>query len=235
MFDLVAFDADDTLWHNERLYQTARVRFNDLLEPYGLDDRIGQRVHEIEMGNLPHFGYGVMSFVLSLIEASIDLTSGRIRSEDIGKLLDLAREMLAAEVELLDGVPETLQSIASGRSLVLITKGDLLHQQKKIDRSGLRDYFKQIEVVSDKTPAVYAELLKKLEIDPSRFLMIGNSMRSDILPVLKIGGCAIHVPAKTTWQHEQASLPNEFGSRCLEAASFRDLPELIEKLERDRA
>jgi putative hydrolase of the HAD superfamily len=233
-FDLIGFDGDDTLWHNERSYRMGRERFHAMLAAAGVElseEDIDDRVNRIELQNLGHYGYGVSSFVLSLIETAIELTGGRVAGSDLRDLIDLAKQMLTEDVELFEHVPEAVSALAETHPLVLITKGDLLHQTSKIDRSGLRDRFRFVEVVSTKTPAVYASILARHDVDPARFLMIGNSLRSDVLPVIELGGWAVHVPAELNWSHEDAEVPDEARSRCLELRSLADLPDLVRGLE----
>jgi putative hydrolase of the HAD superfamily len=231
MFDVIAFDGDDTLWHNESLYQMGRRRFETLLAKHGVTEIDEARVDEIEIRNLPYYGYGAMSFVLSLIEAAIELTGGAITSTDIQGLLVLGKEMLSADVELFEGVAETLRTMAQERELVLITKGDLQHQQSKVANSGIQGFFKQVEIVSDKTPAVYQGILERLGVPAERFLMVGNSMRSDILPVLALGGWAVHVPHHLTWSHEAVEPPDGPLERFYELERLAELPALLERLE----
>jgi putative hydrolase of the HAD superfamily len=233
-FDLIAFDGDDTLWHNERSYQTGRRRFHQLLVAAGVDlsePQIDEHVNRIELQNIGYYGYGVSSFVLSLIEAAIGLTGGRVAGRDLQVLIDLAKQMRTEDVELLDGAREAVTTLAASYSLMLITKGDLLHQTSKVDRSGLRDSFRFIEVVSTKTAAVYASILARQGIEPDRFLMVGNSLRSDILPIIELGGWAAHVPAALSWSHEDAELPDLARARYLELGSLTGLAELVRSLE----
>lgn len=230
MFDLIGFDGDDTLWHNERLYQMGRQKFREVMVRYGLHEseaEIDARVHDTEMRNLPHYGYGVMSFVLSLIETSIQLTDGRITGKDITTLLDLSKEMLNAEVHLFEGVGETLSRLSDAYPLMLITKGDLQHQHSKVDRSGLKRFFRHIEVVSEKSSDTYRGILSRHEVAPSRFLMVGNSMRSDVLPVLDVGGWAVHIPALISWAHEDVEPQGSLGTRFFELQSLSQLPDLL--------
>ncbi len=205
--DIIAFDADDTLWHNERLYVEAQTRFAQLLAHCHNREWIQARLNETESRNIAHFGYGIKAFALSMIETSIELTEGRITGQDIQELITLAKSMINADVELLPHVHETVAAVAEKYPLMVITKGDLLDQESKIARSGLSSYFKYVEVVSQKTPERYAQLLRKNAIAPERFLMIGNAIRSDILPVLELGSYAVYVPYETTWLHEVADLP----------------------------
>ncbi len=230
-FDLIGFDADDTLWQNERYYNEAQTRFAQLLSHYHPEEWVRERLYETETRNIQHFGYGVKAFALSMIETAVELTEGRISGQDIKTLVEVAREMLDAEVELLPQVREAIHLLAKTHRLALITKGDLLDQERKIERSGLGQYFQDVEIVSHKTPAAYAQFLKKLSIPAERFLMVGNSLRSDILPVLQLGGSAVHIPYGSTWQHEQADTP-PMGTPGFQAVSeFGQIPTLIALLE----
>jgi putative hydrolase of the HAD superfamily len=231
-FDLIGFDGDDTLWHNERDYVDARERFRRIIERSGVplpEKDLTAAVNRTELQNLPFYGYGVSSFVLSLIETAIRLTDGRIGGRDIEELLTVAKSMLTSQVELFEGAREALEALAPEYPLVLITKGDLLHQRSKLDRSGLGAHFQDVEVVSHKTPDAYAAILARHRVDPSRFLMVGNSPRSDILPVLAVGGWAAHVPAALTWSHEEDDLPSGVGSRCVVLDTLLDLPTVVRK------
>ncbi|MEW5982902.1 MAG: HAD family hydrolase [Acidobacteriota bacterium] len=229
--DLIAFDGDDTLWHNERSYRMGRRRFHDLLRRLDVrecEEDIDARVNEIELGNLRYYGYGASSFVLSLIEASIDLTRGRIPGGDVRDLIRLAKDMLSEPVELFDGASDVVAQLAGSHALVLITKGDLLHQQSKAERSGLSVHFQQIEVVSEKTPDTYARILARHGVVPERFLMIGNSLRSDVVPVARLGGWAVHIPAVPSWGHEDVTIPTDLEDRYFELDHLRRLPAFIE-------
>jgi putative hydrolase of the HAD superfamily len=231
--DLVALDADDTLWHNERSYRAARGRFHRLLAAAGVQlgaDEIEAHINHTELSNLEYFGYGVSSFALSLIESAIDLTDGRITGTDLSEIIHLAKGMMTEKVELFANVREILTVLAASYPLMLITKGDLLHQTAKLERSGLRDCFRYVEVVSHKTAAVYAAILSRHGTDPSRFLMAGNSLRSDILPVLELGGWAVHVPADLNWSHEDVDVPPEIKRRYLQVASLDGLPDVVRTL-----
>ena len=220
--DLIAFDADDTLWHNERSYREGRDRFCRLLSAAGvrLDDAaIEARVNRTELANLEYYGYGVSSFALSLIETAIELTDGRIAGADLLRIIELAKEMLTESVELFPNVQPILTELARSYPLMVITKGDLLHQTSKLERSGLRGFFGHVEVVSDKTAPVYAAILSRRGIDPGRFLMIGNSLRSDVLPVVELGGWAVHVPAALSWSHEHVDVTAEIRRRYFESGA----------------
>ena len=205
MFDLIAFDADDTLWHTEELYVGTQARFRQMLLPYHSAAWIDEKLYATEMRNLGVFGYGIKGFTLSMIETAIELTEGRISGAEIQGLIDMAREMLKADVRLLDGVAETVAALAPDYPLMIITKGDLFDQETKIARSGLGQYFRHVEIVSDKTEATYAALLRRHGVPPARFLMIGNSLRSDIVPVVRLGGRAVYIPYHLTWAHELVS------------------------------
>jgi len=202
MIDWIAFDADDTLWRNEEYYLAGRNRFLEILQKYGLDAADIGNFDQFEVENIQYFGYGVMSFVLSMIEIGIEITKQEIHPSDIQELIRLAKEMLSHETEVFDGVNQMLEELSARYPLMLITKGDLLHQQRKFAASGLAHYFRAIEVVSDKSPGVYEGILNHYDIEPERFLMIGNSLRSDILPVLELGSWAIHLADHPTWSHE---------------------------------
>jgi putative hydrolase of the HAD superfamily len=236
-FDLIAFDADDTLWHNERSYRDARERFRGLLAAAGVDlseAEVEAHVNRTELANLEFFGYGVSSFALSLIETAIEVTGGRIVGGDLVDLIALAREMVTEEIERFEGAGDTLRALADRYPLMLVTKGDLLHQTSKIERSGLRPSFSFVEVVSRKTPDVYAAILDRHGIDPARFLMVGNSLRSDVLPVVELGGWAIHVPAALSWSHEDGDPPTDVGHRYRELPVLAELPRLLETIEAAR-
>ena len=229
-FDVIAFDADDTLWHNERSYRDGRERFRRILARAGVDlddTEIEARVTRTEVANIEYFGYGVSSFALSLIETAIHASDGRIAARDLHALIELARQMLTEDIELFDGVAESLAALSSSYPLMLVTKGDLLHQTSKLERSGLKQYFSYVEVVSHKTPAVYAGILARHGVAPGRFLMVGNSLRSDVLPVIDVGGWAVHVPAALSWSHEHADVPEHARPRYFELPAIGGLPGLI--------
>ena len=205
MITTVAFDADDTLWHNENLYFMTQEKFKRLLMPFQDVATIDRRLYEIEMRNLTFFGYGIKGFTLSMIETAIEVTDGRIGAHEIHQIIDFARDMLRAPVELLPGVRETIASLRETCRLMIVTKGDLFDQESKIARSGIAEYFQHIEIVSEKTPAMYAALMTRYGIHPDRFLMVGNSLKSDILPVIAAGGRAVYIPYHLTWDHEKVT------------------------------
>lgn len=230
MLELIGFDADDTLWHNERLYLETRDRYVELLSEYHTAEWIEERLYETEVRNLHHFGYGIKSFTLSMIETAIELTEGRITATQIREIVDFAKHMVEQPVKLLEGAEDAVRELARTYRLTLITKGDLFDQESKVARSGLGDYFHHVEVVSEKGPEIYRQILDRLEVDPEKFLMVGNSLKSDIIPVLDIGCRAIHVPYETTWKHEEVAR-EEIGSyRYLTAAAIEEVPSLISRL-----
>jgi len=209
MFDVIALDADDTLWHNETLFSITQEKFRNLLSPYHEADWINHKLYETEKANLDFFGYGIKGFTLSMIETAIELTEGRISGAEIQSLIAAAKEMLEAPVVPLPGVEETLADLSARWPLMLITKGDLFDQESKLARSGLETYFTKIEIVSEKNSAVYRGLLERNRIRADRFLMVGNSLKSDILPVVEIGGHAVHIPYHTTWIMERIEPPSQ--------------------------
>jgi len=231
-FDMIAFDADDTLWHNERLYTEAQASFRRLLGQYQSPQWIDERLYQTEMHNLEHFGYGIKAFALSMIETAVELTEGRISGKDIQAIINLAKEMLTAEVELLDHTVETVSHLATIYPLMLVTKGDMRDQEMKIARSGLGSYFRHIEIVSDKSRENYKSLLQRHRIKPERFLMVGNSLRSDILPVLALGAWAVYIPYAMTWAHELAEPPPSGQPGYYEIEHLGQLPALLEGIDR---
>ncbi len=229
-FDLIAFDADDTLWHNEPFYTNARSQFIEILSGYAPLETIGPRLDAFELGNLDVFGYGIKSFVLSMVEAAVDISGGRVTGAEIQAIVDIARRMLRADLELFDHVHETLAALAEKYPLMLITKGDQFEQELKIRRSGVDHYFRSFEIIGDKDARGYRLLLSKYNLDPQRFLMVGNSLRSDILPVLELGGAAVYIPYEHTWSHEN-SAPGSVGKAYYELESIGQLPALVAGLE----
>ncbi len=231
MFDWIAFDADDTLWKNEEAYLHGRQVFLQILADYNINQDALDRVDEFEVENIQYYGYGVMSFALSMIELAIELTGERIHPRDIRKLLNLAKAMLTAKVEVFDGVRQLLEEITKEYPLMLITKGDLFHQQRKLEESGLAVFFQAVEVVSDKTPEVYREILERHQIDPRRFIMVGNSLRSDVIPVLELGAWAIYLSDHLTWSHEDDPLAEISQDRYQEVKEISQVLSAVEALE----
>lgn len=232
MIEVIAFDGDDTLWHSEQLFVDTQAAFRELLAPYvDLDEAALDAVLvRVERQNLPSFGYGVKAFTLSLIETAIDVTKGAIPSRQLQSVLDLGKELLDHPVQLLDGVAEAIDAVTDRYRVMLVTKGDLLHQESKVARSGLAELFWQVEIVSEKDPSSYRRVLQRWGIDPATFVMVGNSVRSDIVPVLDIGARAIHVPYHVTWELEHADTdPEVHVFPVLE--SMAELPACIASME----
>jgi len=229
-FDLIAFDADDTLWHNETLYTSAQDKLRELLSGYADGETVAQRLYQTEMSNLQYYGYGIKSFTLSMIETAVELTRGKIEGSEVLKIIGFAKEMLTSEVQLFEHTEETVCELARSYELMMITKGDLLDQQSKLSRSGLGDCFRYVEVVSQKTQRTYEALLARHGIEPQRFLMVGNSLKSDILPVLTLGGYAVYVPYHTTWAHEAVDSQRIGHDGYHELEHLGQLPQLIERL-----
>lgn len=226
----IGFDADDTLWHNEDLFTEHHRRYCELLSEYHDPETVERTLYETEMRNLADYGYGIKSFMLSSIETAIALTEGAIRAEELKHILEFGRTMLRHPVELLDGVEDAIQALDKDFRLVLITKGDLLDQERKIEASGLSGYFEQVEVVSRKTAAAYQRALGRMRIDPQELLMVGNSLKSDIIPILELGGHGVHIPYVTTWEHERVAAPPTGNPRFHELESMADLPNLVARL-----
>ena len=203
MVDVIAFDADDTLWHNEPIFHATESQFAEMLAAYHPPEWVRERLFATEVKNLGHFGYGIKGFILSMIETALDLTESRIGGEEIRRIVDWGHAMLQHPVELLDGVRETVESRAGNYRLMLLTKGDLFDQESKLARSGLGESFAAVEIVSAKNAATYRNIMQRHGVAPERFLMVGNSLRSDVLPVLEAGGLAVHIPYALTWAHEQ--------------------------------
>ncbi len=221
---IVAFDADDTLWHNEDQFADTHRAFEALLAPWASADAVDRRLFETEMRNLSRYGYGAKSFMLSMTETAIEISDGEITGDRIGRILDLGRAILDRPIELLSDVPDVLDALAH-HTLMLITKGDLHAQHARIAESGLADRFWRIEVVADKNRATYANLLERHGIATDEFVMVGNSMRSDVLPVIELGARGVHVPYHVTWAHEADHADHDHDVPRLERLG--DLPDLI--------
>jgi putative hydrolase of the HAD superfamily len=200
---VIAFDADDTLWVNEPFYRETEEKFCEMFEDYLPHHNVMKQLLKIEIDNLPYYGYGIKSFILSMIETAIEISDKKISIEAAEKIIGFGKEMIEKPVEILEGVKYVLKKLQGRYKLVMATKGDLLDQERKLIKSGLEEYFHHIEIVSEKNEHEYKKLVRHLDINPSEFLMIGNSLKSDILPVLNIGGHAYHVPFHTTWEYEK--------------------------------
>jgi putative hydrolase of the HAD superfamily len=199
---VIAFDADDTLWVNEPYFKEAEEKFCDLLEDYLPRHTLAKELFKTEIDNLRLYGYGVKGFMLSMIETALRVTNHTLKIEVIEKAIGFGKELLQKDIELLDGVEQVLQQLKHKYRLVVATKGDLLDQERKLKKSGLEHYFHHIEIMSDKQEADYAKLIRHLDIEPHQFIMLGNSLKSDVMPVLGIGGFGVHIPYHTTWAHE---------------------------------
>ena len=224
---VIGFDADDTLWVNETYYREAELEFAKLLSAFETANKIDQELFKKEMENLSLYGYGIKSFILSMVESAMEISNNTISNEAIQDILDIGKTMINKPVELLDGVEEVLKSLSSKYRLILATKGDLLDQERKLENSGLTKYFHHIEVLSDKKEENYSRLLNHLDINPSEFLMIGNSLKSDVLPLVNIKANAIHVPFHTTWEHEQVNEEETNGKIYKTVNSLRDILEFL--------
>ncbi|TAN33296.1 HAD family hydrolase [bacterium] len=204
---VVAFDGDDTLWHNEIRFNLTQTALRDLLHRHVPDADVDGRLYEVEMRNLKLYGYGIKAFTLSMLETAIQLTEGRIPASDLEVILGWGKRMLLETTELLEGVHSTLLEVGRRYSLLLITKGDLFDQESKLARSGLAGLFEGVEILSDKNVETYRSLLSRRGIRPEEFVMVGNSLRSDVAPVVALGATAVHIPYVVTWHHEQ--VPDE--------------------------
>lgn len=206
---VIGFDADDTLWINETYFRDAEEKFAELLDQYETKNKIDQELFKMEIKNLELYGYGIKGFMLSMIESALELSNNEISQKTLSEIINLGKTMIARPVEILDGVIEVLEALKGNYRLIVLTKGDLLDQERKLNRSNLSEYFHHVEVLSDKKEKNYQDLLDHLEIDVNNFLMIGNSLKSDVLPLVNIGAKAVHVPFHTTWQHEDVEEPKE--------------------------
>ena len=204
---LLGFDADDTLWQNETFFRLTQARFTALLADHADPDHLQDRLLSAERRNIGHYGFGVKGFVLSMIETAIEVTDGRVPASVIAEIMAAGQELLAHPIELLPHARDAVELAAARYRVVLITKGDLLHQETKLARSGLGDLFHAVEIVSDKTPEVYARLFSRHGVRPETAMMVGNSLKSDVLPVLAVGGYGVHVPHGLTWALEHAEPP----------------------------
>lgn len=226
---MIGFDADDTLWHNERFFALTQDHFAELLAAYSEKDHLMERLLAAERRNLPHYGFGIKGFTLSMIETAIEVTQGKVPGAVIAEILEAGRDMLSHKVELLPHAKEVLEQLKDAYQLILITKGDLLDQQRKLAESGLQAYFDGVEIVSRKTEAEYREIFARYGPGPQAGLMVGNSMASDVLPMIAAGGWGVFVPHGLTWAVEHADAPDG-AVRFAEIADLGGLPALIETL-----
>jgi len=215
----IGFDADDTLWHNERFFRITQGRFADLLADHADPDHLSDRLLAAEKRNIGQYGYGIKGFTLSMIETAIEVTDQKVPATVIAELMEAGREMLAHPIELLPHAKQAVEAAAQTHRVVLITKGDLLDQERKLAQSGLGDMFDGVEIVSEKTPEIYHGIFKRHGDGAGRSLMVGNSMRSDVVPVIKAGGWGVYVPHGLVWEIEYAEPPKD-------APRYRSLPDL---------
>jgi putative hydrolase of the HAD superfamily len=220
---VIAFDADDTLWVNEPYFYETERKFCALLEDYLPQHSVSQELFKTEMQNLSLYGYGIKAFILSMVETALRISNKTMSVDIVEKAIQFGKELLEKPIELLDGIEEVLESLKGKYRLVVATKGDLLDQERKLKKSGIEHYFHHIEIMSDKQEADYKKLIKHLDIKPEEFLMIGNSIKSDILPVLAIGGHGFHIPYHTTWAHERVD-------HNVEHSNFRNMTTIHEIL-----
>ena len=228
---VVGLDGDDTLWHNEPLFTMTHERFAALLADLADADKLGERLDEIQRVNLAHYGYGAKAFTLSMIETAIDVVGDELPADHVRAILDLGKDLLAHPVQLFDGVRDALLALA-GRRLVLVTKGDLFHQESKVAGSGLGELFERIEIVSVKDADTYRKLIADLGIEPHEFVMVGNSLRSEVCPVVAIGGFAVHVPYEVEWGHESVPADELPTDNWWRIDSLAELPAVLADLER---
>lgn len=226
----VAFDADDTLWHNERIFISTKEKFTAMLADFHDRNYIERHLDITETKNIKHFGYGIKGFTLSMIETACELTEGRVTGDRIRQIVNLAKEMLAAPIDVLPGVRETINELSGKYRLMVVTKGDLLDQETKLARSGLGDYFSAFEIVPRKDAKTYKYVMRRHSIDPEKFVMVGNSLKSDILPVLEAGGNAVFVPYETEWFHERVEPDELKGKEFPTIRSMNELPALLDSI-----
>ena len=237
MIKMVGFDGDDTLWHSEGYFQKAHAEFERIIGGYIdlADAGLHNQLLATEQRNLKLFGYGAKGMTLSMIETAIALTSSRITATDIHRLVELGKSILVHPVELLDGIREAVERVALRWPVVLITKGDLFHQEAKVRQCGLSQLFKRIEIVSEKDAETYARLMREFDIDAQSFAMVGNSLRSDIAPVLDAGGFGVHIPYRVTWSHELQAAVAADHPRLATVAGAQEIPTAVAALDASAA
>ena len=232
MFDIIAFDADDTLWHNETNYLHLRKLCVEVLSRYHAPEKVTEYLNQKDVSNVDIYGYGIKSYMLSMLETATEMTKGSITTGEIKSFLENGKTILTQTPELLDGVVECLKTLSRDYPLMIITKGEQMEQLDKINRSGLANYFRHIEIVSEKSPTTYQTLLNRNKINPARFLMVGNSLKSDIIPVLELGSRAVYIPYPLTWFHEHVSDEGRQEYNYFELEHLSQLPGLIISLQR---
>ena len=224
---VIAFDGDDTLWVNEPYYQETEKQFCKLLSAYLPENEISEALFQIEIANLPLYGYGAKGFMLSMMETALRISENKVEPSVLKDIIRLGKALLEKPIELLNGVESVLSALQKQYKLVLATKGDLLDQERKLLKSGLNPFFHHIEIMSNKKEEDYRKLLRHLDIEPEEFLMIGNSLPSDIIPVIELGGYGIHIPFHVTWQHEEIHQPDLDNFRYREIKKLSEIPELL--------
>ncbi len=224
---VIAFDADDTLWVNETYFRDAEHQFAKLLTAFETENKIEQELYKTEIRNLGLYGYGVKGFMLSMVECALEISNNNLNPALLDNILNIGKEMLEKPIELLAGVEEVLKELQGKYKLIVATKGDLLDQERKLEKSGLMQYFHHVEVMSEKKESDYKKLLSHLDIDAGELLMIGNSLKSDILPLVKIGASAIHVPFHTTWAHEEVSAIEQSTTDYATVTSITEILKLV--------
>ncbi|MBX3697714.1 MAG: HAD family hydrolase [Dokdonella sp.] len=234
MLELIGFDGDDTLWQSQDFYDAAQAEFERIVGAYVdlADVRVHERLLAVEAGNIQAFGYGAKGMTLSMIEAAFEITGGLISSGDLHRLVGIGKEVLAHPVTLLPGIREAVEEVAARHRIVLITKGDLIHQQAKVRRSDLGDLFHRIEIVSEKDPPAYARVLEECGVEPAAFAMVGNSLRSDIAPVVELGGWGVYMPYHSTWSLETDPHFAVDNPRVIQVSTASAIPAALERLAR---
>ena len=230
MITTIGFDADDTLWQNEAFFRLTQDHFTRLLADFAEADHLHDRLLAAERRNLGHYGFGVKGFTLSMIETAIEVTEGRVSAKVIAEIMAAGREMLSHPIDLLPHAEQTVKALAATHRVLLITKGDLLDQERKLAQSGLGDLFDGVEIVSDKTAIVYAAIFARHGVTPDRAMMVGNSLKSDVLPVIAAGGWGVHIPHGLTWALEHAEPPRDH-NRFHGLTDLGELPDLVAKLD----
>ncbi|WP_027487255.1 HAD family hydrolase [Allorhizobium undicola] len=229
---MIGLDADDTLWQNEQYYRLTEEHFRALLSDYAAPEMISGKLLEAEKRNLAHYGFGIKGFTLSMIETALEVTEGRAPGTVIGKILDIGRDLLQHPVETVPGVQDVLEGLAGRYFLVMITKGDLFDQERKLAQSGLGDFFDAVEIVSDKTATTYRRIFSRHGEEPERAMMVGNSLKSDIVPALATGAWGVFVPHELTWIFEHVEKPVD-APRFREIQALSELPQLVERISAD--
>jgi putative hydrolase of the HAD superfamily len=233
VIELVGFDGDDTLWHSEGYYQSANTAFENILGEYVdlANLRLHDRLLATERRNLKLFGYGAKGMTLSMLESAIEMTASRISAADLHRIIEIGKQVLAHPVDLLPGIRAAVETVAAHHRVVLITKGDLFHQEQKVASSGLADLFHRIEIVSEKDDRAYRRVLGEFNVTPDRFAMIGNSLRSDIAPVVQLGGWGIYMPYHVTWAHETDTDFVDHASRVVQVEAPDSIAQALEELQ----